>query len=539
MANTQFDFALDQDDPSTAKQAAFMVNPPFSKNLVIKNMNTQKSFLITDVRLRSIARKDESSIYGMDQWAVDVYHKLAGYESQPGVNTRVVDEMGHDAYDRYDNHSITPDTPTQKTTYRLSAREVDLLIHAGAYDDPASTEARLRKNLVGQTWSMPDRVQVSESRVRIPDQKSAIVLGDSQPQLHNRDFLVALVQDTGKKNLIDAHTPGSNMAIVIDSALRQMTPGVTPMADIHNDLAAANDVKALSKEHQIQSQVLDSELDFDDVPAQNNDELDLGTMQQPITSETQNSASPVIDHEDAANYREDLTIGAAQRAGVGKDGAGIADTDDKEAVAQDQSGIDEFLPDAPGFKPSSDNSQPESNDDAALDAEQAQEDQMFANTYEPGDFEADTQSTAPATESNLNQENAHQQKQRTIRTTEQSADNNMPNSQSTAGNYQEPQSEAMDLSQLDNAQAPSMDELQSMLSQLQAEGVTKGYQAPDYEKSAEQSPAAQREKLKLQRRLQQQQNAERSAANEAAKKARAQRQAKQPNVPDFDAGPDF
>lgn len=540
LANTQFDFALDADDPSTARQSAFMVNPPFSRDLLIKNMDTQKSFLITDVRLRSITRENESSIYGLDQWALDVYHKLAGYESQPGINTRVVDQMGHDIYDRYDNRSITPDTPTQKTIYRLSAREVDLLVHAGAYDDPAGTEARLRKNLVGQTWSMPDQVQVSESHVRIPDPKSAIVLGDAHPSDRTRDFVVALVQDTGKKLMIDAHTPGSNMAVVMDTALRQMNPGVIPMADVHNDLQAANDVKSLSKDHQIKSQILDSELDFDSVPKHQDEELDLNAPQIEA-SDIPQSDSPLMDHTDATAYREDLTLGAAKKAGLDKD-QGPSRVEDQEAVAQDQSDIDEFLPDADNtlshIQPSA-NSQV--SEDDAYASEANTENQMF----DTADDEQLLNTQTLEDSSSINQANKKQQKRQTIRTKEQTANNAVtaqstePVSQSAPTSQSAPESQAFDYGDLDNMQAPSMDQLQSILSQLQQEGVTKGYQAPNYDRAAEESPATQREKLKLQRRLKQQEAAEKSAVAAEAQKSREKQNRKVSNVPKFDDGLDL
>lgn len=541
MANPQFDFALDQDDPSTARQAAFMVNPPFSKNLVIKNLTTQKSFLITDVRLRSLPRKDEDTIYGLDQWAVDIYHKLAGYESQPGVNTRVVDEMGHDTYDRYDNHSITPDTPTQKTIYKLSAREVDLLVHAGAYDDPASTEARLRKNLVGQTWSMPDRVQVSESRVSIPEQKSSVTLGNSS-ETTNRHFIIALVQDVGKKNLIDAHTPGSNMAMVMDTALRQMTPGVVPMADIHNDLQAANNVRSLSKDHQIKSQVLDSELDFDSTPAQNDAELNLDSSQviQPVPQV--DTPSPLIDHEDAASVREDLTLGAAQRAGVDNN-TKLTSAKDRNAVQKDQSSIDEFLPNASsGFVPRSSKTMQQWTDSSAFNREQQKEDQLFDNNDDQPLINPSLQTTSEINpETNINQENKQQQKRQIVRTTEQSAENTssqqMTNSHVSDAGVQAniPSDTNFDYNDLANAQAPSMDELQKMLNSLKAEGIDQGYQAPDYDQAASESPDAQRRKLKLQQRLQQQENEAKSAAAAEVRRSKARLS----NVPKFDDGPDL
>lgn len=541
MANPQFDFALDQDDPSTARQAAFMVNPPFSKNLVIKNLTTQKSFLITDVRLRSLPRKDEDTIYGLDQWAVDIYHKLAGYESQPGVNTRVVDEMGHDTYDRYDNHSITPDTPTQKTIYKLSAREVDLLVHAGAYDDPASTEARLRKNLVGQTWSMPDRVQVSESRVSIPEQKASVTLGNSS-ETANRHFVIALVQDVGKKSLIDAHTSGSNMAMVMDTALRQMTPGVVPMADIHNDLQAANNVRSLSKDHQIKSQVLDSELDFDSAPAQNDAELNLDSSQvvQPVPQV--DTPSPLIDHEDAASVREDLTLGAAQHAGVDNN-TKLTSAKDRNAVQKDQSGIDEFLPNASSdFVPRSTKDTQQWTDSSAFNREQQKESQLFDNSDDQLLANPSLQTVSESKpETNINQENKQQQKRQIVRTTEQSAENTssqqMTDSHVPAAGAQANISSDtnFDYNDLANAQAPSMDELQKMLNSLKAEGIDQGYQAPDYDQAASESPDAQRRKLKLQQRLQRQENEAKSAAAAEVRRSKARLS----NVPKFDDSPDL
>ena len=77
------------------------------------------------------------------------------------------------------------------------------------------------------------------------------------------------------------------------------------------------------------------------------------------------------------------------------------------------------------------------------------------------------------------------------------------------------------------------------MSQLQQEGVTKGYQAPNYDQAAEESPAAQREKLKLQRRLKQQEAAEKSAAAAEAQKSRAKQSHKVSNVPKFDDGLDL
>lgn len=546
MNRNQFDFALDADDPSTAQQAAFMVTPPFSKDLTVKSLDTQKSFLITDIRLRSMARQDETSIYGIDRWAVDVYHKLAGYESAPGVNTRVVDNMGHDVYDRYDNRTITPDTPVQKTTYNLSAREVDLLIHAGAYDDPANAEASLRKQLVGQTWSMPDQVQVSESRIRIPDMKSVV---STTPQVngHSNEFTVALVRDTGQKAAIDAHTPGSNMALVMDTALRTLTPGVTPMADIHKDLQAASDVKASSKQHQVKSQVLDSELDFDDAPSAN-DELDFVNMQSTPEVDQSKSQQITMAPDDASDYREDLTVGAEQKADVQEEDVSADDEMSQQTVKDDQAQINQFLPEDQESTPVNtrkrnqqqlvQNQERNEVHHADFNAGLADEDYGL-NDEEESQLDTESQITSPATDERPVTSNKKQQRQRIVRTTESQAVQQtqpaqvqtpveQPMAQDT-GNGQ-----VFDASQ---AQRPSFDQLQSMLNDLKKEGYASQYQAPDYDEAAKNSPAAQRERLKVQQRL----RAQESAAQAKASAAAVQQKQSRPrtNVPKFDGGPDF
>lgn len=538
--SNQFDFALDADDPATIAQSAFLMSPPFSQDLTVRSLQTQKSFLITDIRLRSMKRKDDPSIYGLDKWAVDIYHKLAAFESQPGVNTRLVDSMGHDIYDRYDNRSITPDTPTQKTVYALSAREVDLLIRAGAYDDPAGTEELLRQQLVGQTWSMPDQVMVSESKVRLP--RLGNTVGDAGVvQYPNQEFLLAAVQDSGQKHVIDAHTPGSNMASVMDIALRTMAPGVTPMPDVNHDLEKANDVEVSSIKHQIKSQILSNELDLgvDQSQIVRNRELDLSNdnVEQDQTEQAQ---SPVLSRDDEQQYQANITNDVAEEVGLNKDQSAAMTANDQRVMHADQNVADEFMEDGAD----SDAANPAATPSAAPTTNTENHQQVRRQTIRTTEVTAANATTGnvdslvvpmngPASEVM----NAGQAKvdSRDIRSEVNPADlaakpvapdpqpaNSMADLQAQVD--QAGQISADSMPDFSDVKTPSKEELKQMLAELNQAGVAQQYEEPDYQAAAQESPAAQREKLQLRRRL---------AKQEQAAKDEVNRAAAQPNVPSF------
>ena len=534
--SNQFDFALDADDPATIAKSAFLMSPPFSQDLTVRSLQTQKSFLITDIRLRSMKRKDDPSIYGLDKWAIDIYHKLAAFESKPGVNTRLVDSMGHDVYDRYDNRSITPDTPTQKTVYALSAREVDMLIRAGAYDDPAGTEELLRQQLVGQTWSMPDQVMVTESKVRLP--RLGNTIGDSKVlQYPNQEFLLAAVQDSGQKNVIDAHTPGSNMASVMDIALKTMAPGVTPMPDVNHDLEKANDVEVSSTKHQIKSQILSNELDLgvDQNQLAQNRELDLNNdnIEQDQTEQVQ---SPVLSRDDEKQYQDNITNDVADEVGLNKDQPAAVTANDQKVMRADQKVADEFMED------NADNEADDQSEAPKVNAQNRQQvrRQTIRTTETTADQVANRNAVPATSDANLGMDSvvdsnqvtseptaAHSQPS-TARTAAKSSINNQQSVGSMADLQaqvdQAGQTSANSMPDFSDVKAPSKEELKQMLAELNQSGVAQQYEEPDYQAAAQESPAAQREKMKLRRRL---------ASQEQAVKDQANKAVEQTNVPQF------
>ena len=534
--SNQFDFALDADDPATIAKSAFLMSPPFSQDLTVRSLQTQKSFLITDIRLRSMKRKDDPSIYGLDKWAIDIYHKLAAFESKPGVNTRLVDSMGHDVYDRYDNRSITPDTPTQKTVYALSAREVDMLIRAGAYDDPAGTEELLRQQLVGQTWSMPDQVMVTESKVRLP--RLGNTIGDSKVlQYPNQEFLLAAVQDSGQKNVIDAHTPGSNMASVMDIALKTMAPGVTPMPDVNHDLEKANDVEVSSTKHQIKSQILSNELDLgvDQNQLAQNRELDLNNdnIEQDQTEQVQ---SPVLSRDDEKQYQDNITNDVADEVGLNKDQPAAVTANDQKVMRADQKVADEFMED------NADNEAEDQSEAPKVNAQNRQQvrRQTIRTTETTADQVANRNAVPATSDANLGMDSVVDSDQATSeRTTAHSqpstaktAAKSPVNNQQSVGSMadlqaqvdQAGQTSANSMPDFSDVKAPSKEELKQMLAELNQSGVAQQYEEPDYQAAAQESPAAQREKMKLRRRL---------ASQEQAVKDQANKAVEQTNVPQF------
>ena len=531
--SNQFDFALDADDPATIAKSAFLMSPPFSQDLTVRSLQTQKSFLITDIRLRSMKRKDDPSIYGLDKWAIDIYHKLAAFESKPGVNTRLVDSMGHDVYDRYDNRSITPDTPTQKTVYALSAREVDMLIRAGAYDDPAGTEELLRQQLVGQTWSMPDQVMVTESKVRLP--RLGNTIGDSKVlQYPNQEFLLAAVQDSGQKNVIDAHTPGSNMASVMDIALKTMAPGVTPMPDVNHDLEKANDVEVSSIKHQIKSQILSNELDLgvDQKQLTQSRELDLNNdyIEQDQTEQVQ---SPVLSRDDEKQYQDNITNDVADEVGLNKDQPAAVTANDQKVMRADQKVADEFM---------EDNEADDQSEAPKVNAQNRQQvrRQTIRTTETTADQVANHNAVPATSDANLGMDSVVDSDQVT---SEQTAAHSQPsiakaaakspvNNQQSVGSMadlqaqvdQAGQTSANSMPDFSDVKAPSKEELKQMLAELNQSGVAQQYEEPDYQAAVQESPAAQREKMKLRRRL---------ASQEQAVKDQANKAVEQTNVPQF------
>lgn len=544
--NDQFDFALDLDDPATLTASSFMTQPAFSSKMETQSVKSQVSYLITDIRLRNVPGASDG-VYGFDKWGVDIYHRLAGFESKPGVNTQCVDYTGKNIYNRYDNREITPDTVGRRATYTLSAREADLLMHAGAYDHPAETEAELRKNLVGQTYFLPDQVQMTRSHVVVPVQQSAVSVGENvlKKQKPN-EFDIIMVNDTGTQTQLNAGTRGSNLAFVMNNALRTMTPGVTPMADIHNDLDAAKNAKALSRDHQIEAQVLDSELDLGDTP-EYDDFADLNvrnvqpTQQVSDTQSYHDDNQITLDEQSAANYQDSIMKGAADQAGLTRDEKNTQNVvADVKAQHRDEAAVDDFLPEDKNAQRvrqvQQNRASNELQDNQMRRAEQAMFNLDDSTAYESADEEkeqvnnrqANSQvvSTNKLVSKNLTQNKRKQQivRQQNIQRAE------------TVEKQQSDSKQNLNNEPLNVSNKPlDVNDLQSMLDNLKAEGVGENYQKPDYEAAAKNSPAAQRQRLKVQNRLRAQEASDKAAANQAV----VNQARRKSNVPSFDGGPDF
>lgn len=544
--NDQFDFALDLDDPATLTASSFMTQPAFSSKMETQSVKSQVSYLITDIRLRNVPGASDG-VYGFDKWGVDIYHRLAGFESKPGVNTQCVDYTGKNIYNRYDNREITPDTVGRRATYTLSAREADLLMHAGAYDHPAETEAELRKNLVGQTYFLPDQVQMTRSHVVVPVQQSAVSVGENvlKKQKPN-EFDIIMVNDTGTQTQLNAGTRGSNLAFVMNNALRTMTPGVTPMADIHNDLDAAKNAKALSRDHQIEAQVLDSELDLGDTP-EYDDFADLNvrnvqpTQQVSDAQSYHNDNQVTLDEQSAANYQDSIMKGAADQAGLTRDEKNAQNVvADVKAQHRDEAAVDDFLPEDKNAQRvrqvQQNRASNELQDNQMRRAEQAMFNLDDSTAYESADEEKEqvnsrqsNSQVAPINKSvskNLTQD---KRKQQTVRQQNVQRAETVEKQQSDS--KQNLNNEALNVSN----EPLDVNDLQSMLDNLKAEGVGENYQKPDYEAAAKNSPAAQRQRLKVQNRLRAQEASDKAAANQAV----ANQARRKSNVPSFDGGPDF
>lgn len=544
--NDQFDFALDLDDPATLTASSFMTQPAFSSKMETQSVKSQVSYLITDIRLRNVPGASDG-VYGFDKWGVDIYHRLAGFESKPGVNTQCVDYTGKNIYNRYDNREITPDTVGRRATYTLSAREADLLMHAGAYDHPAETEAELRKNLVGQTYFLPDQVQMTRSHVVVPVQQSAVSVGENvlKKQKPN-EFDIIMVNDTGTQTQLNAGARGSNLAFVMNNALRTMTPGVTPMADIHNDLDAAKNAKALSRDHQIEAQVLDSELDLGDTP-EYDDFADLNvrnvqpTQQVSDAQSYHNDNQITLDEQSAANYQDSIMRGAADQAGLTRDEKNTQNVvADVKAQHRDEATVDDFLPEDKNAQRvrqvQQNRASNELQDNQMRRAEQAMFNLDDSTAYESADEEKEQANSrqsnsqvAPVNKSvskNLTQD---KRKQKTVRQQNVQRAETVEKQQSDS--KQNLNNEALNVSN----EPLDVNDLQSMLDNLKAEGVGENYQKPDYEAAAKNSPAAQRQRLKVQNRLRAQEASDKAAANQAV----ANQARRKSNVPSFDGGPDF
>lgn len=544
--NDQFDFALDLDDPATLTASSFMTQPAFSSKMETQSVKSQVSYLITDIRLRNVPGASDG-VYGFDKWGVDIYHRLAGFESKPGVNTQCVDYTGKNIYNRYDNREITPDTVGRRATYTLSAREADLLMHAGAYDHPAETEAELRKNLVGQTYFLPDQVQMTRSHVVVPVQQSAVSVGENALKKQKpNEFDIIMVNDTGTQTQLNAGTRGSNLAFVMNNALRTMTPGVTPMADIHNDLDAAKNAKALSRDHQIEAQVLDSELDLGDTP-EYDDFADLNvrnvqpTQQVSDAQSYHNDNQVTLDEQSAANYQDSIMKGAADQAGLTRDEKNAQNVvADVKAQHRDEAAVDDFLPEDKNAQRvrqvQQNRASNELQDNQMRRAEQAMFNLDDSTAYESADEEKEqvnsrqsNSQVAPVNKSvskNLTQD---KRKQQTVRQQNVRRAETVEKQQSDA--KQNLNNEALNVSN----EPLDVNDLQSMLDNLKAEGVGENYQKPDYEAAAKNSPAAQRQRLKVQNRLRAQEASDKAAANQAV----ANQARRKSNVPSFDGGPDF
>lgn len=544
--NDQFDFALDLDDPATLTASSFMTQPAFSSKMETQSVKSQVSYLITDIRLRNVPGASDG-VYGFDKWGVDIYHRLAGFESKPGVNTQCVDYTGKNIYNRYDNREITPDTVGRRATYTLSAREADLLMHAGAYDHPAETEAELRKNLVGQTYFLPDQVQMTRSHVVVPVQQSAVSVGENvlKKQKPN-EFDIIMVNDTGTQTQLNAGTRGSNLAFVMNNALRTMTPGVTPMADIHNDLDAAKNAKALSRDHQIEAQVLDSELDLGDTP-EYDDFADLNvrnvqpTQQVSDTQSYHDDNQITLDEQSAANYQDSIMKGAADQAGLTRDEKNTQNVvADVKAQHRDEAAVDDFLPEDKNAQQvrqvQQNRASNELQDNQMRRAEQAMFNLDDSTAYESADEEKEqvnsrqsNSQVAPANKSISKNLTQNKRKQQTVRQQNVQRAETVEKQQSDS--KQNLNNEALNVSN----EPLDVNDLQSMLDNLKAEGVGENYQKPDYEAAAKNSPAAQRQRLKVQNRLRAQEASDKAAANQAV----ANQARRKSNVPSFDSGPDF
>lgn len=528
------DFAMDMDDPKT--YAAGLGIAAFADQKEVSSLTTQASYLITDVRLRSLPR-DNDRVYAIDKWGIDVYHKLAGFESQPGVDTQVVDAQSKNIYNRYDNRELTPDTPTRKTTYELNSREVDLLIHAGAYADPSATEEQLRRNLVGSTYSLPDTVQLTTVSGQVPNNPQAISPDDSTglKQYEGRPFVIGMVRDTGKQIRVDASTKGSNMAKIMNGALINMAPGVTPIADAEDTLTEAANVKLSSKDHTVKSVILNNELSLgndESIDDYNDDYYDDTPLVS--TDKKEKDSEYQMDPQAAANYQDELMTGAADQAGVDRN-----QTDELSAhEQQDTNEINNFIPMADSSASSTSNVVPMQKQsssrtnledtlfNSADEVEETPEEKKLAVKPEITNDHPVTSVTPQVTEETESSAS-------TVRSAAQ-RENAAAQTDELAAQVSEASAPA---GQADEKM--SFNEMQDMLEKLKAQGVGQNYTAPDYEAAAKNSPAARRRRQQLNLKLEAQERAQREAEAKKADAKVAQQQAFKPQLPTFDDGPDF
>lgn len=252
--------------------------------------------------------------------------------------------------------------------------------------------------------------------------------------------------------------------------------------------------------------------------------------------------------DDASDYREDLTVGAEQKADVQEEDVSADDEMSQQTVKDDQAQINQFLPEDQESTPTNtrkrnqqqlvQNQERNEVQHADFNAGLADEDYGL-NDEEESQLDTESQITSPATDERPVTSNKKQQRQRIVRTTESQAVQQTQPAQVQAP-VEQPMAQDTGTGQVidaSQAQRPSFDQLQSMLNDLKKEGYASQYQAPDYDEAAKNSPAAQRERLKVQQRLRAQESASQAKASAAA----AQQKQSRPrtNVPKFDGGPDF
>lgn len=535
-------YALDADDLATRNASAAWFQM-FAQDISVKHLKTQASYLVTDVRLHDIPRQDHY-LNGINKWGIDVYRKLAGFETVPGENTQVLNAQGETMYDRFDNRELGVDTPALRSTYVLNGREMDLLLHAGAYDNLERTEQELRQNLVGSTYSVPDDVIMTTYVINAPQDVQAVKMDNqAEPNYVGR---FAVVNDASTLHRFDAHTPHSNFAQVLNGALTEMAPNVQPMADMNKDLEAAKNVKAISKDHVVQSQTLDQEIDLDaelqdqSEPMDNSEEIDSSTIQPSRQTEQETNADDMSNKR----FQNKLAIAAAKDAGLDlhpkEDASGLEDPGIANGIQKLNQSIADYLPNTPAAnknqrtndqtrrdsfikaptadelnlnvagQQSTNNEQSQVNnsqESAAADVDSQIEQVLGAQS---GEEQAQQTNGITAEEQNNQQQLKRQRQKSQAMQNEQTAENDKVQQQ--ANNAE---------AEAGNGNDMSLDDMQKLLNQLQAEGAGKGYKAPDYEKARKNSPAYKRQQKKLAQRKQAQAAQAKSDAEKAAKAEQA------------------
>lgn len=197
-------FYFNQSDPKTKALLEEMDDQAF--NVQEHVIDTKASYLITGVDLITYQKQNSNAV---PRYALKLYNQLLGFENNHFMN-QVIDRYGNDTLTQYQKNTLSG-LSGGTNIYVLSSDETKAALDKGMYADRSRFQTALQQNLLGMSYSVPDRVLVRTRSLLYDEDFSGKSFGFGQaPALHS--FNYGSVESLYNTHEFDEYYGGTTMS---------------------------------------------------------------------------------------------------------------------------------------------------------------------------------------------------------------------------------------------------------------------------------------------------------------------------------------